>query len=107
VFAPWYWAKAADGTDEFPEGSGIRYRDRFDADGSRLVEEMWREGHEAEVVSQSLRCYAPADMRLLVEGTGLRLATIEPYSDESYARACPLDDAMLYLARLDDDVSGA
>jgi SAM-dependent methyltransferase len=103
VFAPWYWAKAAGGTDEFPEGSGVWYRDTFDADGSRLVEEMWREGHEQDVVSQSLRCYAPVDVRLLVEGTGLRLANIEPYSDESYARACPLNEAMMYLARLVHD----
>jgi SAM-dependent methyltransferase len=103
VFAPWYWAKAAGGTDEFPEGSGVWYRDTFDADGSRLVEEMWREGHEHDVVSQSLRCYAPADVRLLVDGTGLRLASVEPYSDESYTSAAPLNEAMMYLAKLVPD----
>jgi hypothetical protein len=103
VFTPWYWAKAAGGTEEFPEGSGVWYRDTFDADGSRLVEEMWREGHEHDVVSQSLRCYAPADVRLLVDGTGLRLASVEPYSDESYTSAAPLNEAMMYLAKLVPD----
>jgi hypothetical protein len=42
-------------------------------------------------------------MRLLVEGIALRLTNLEPYMDESSARACRLDEAMMYLARLDND----
>jgi hypothetical protein len=42
-------------------------------------------------------------MRLLVEGIALRLTNLEPYMDESYARACRLGEAMVYLARLDND----
>jgi SAM-dependent methyltransferase len=100
VFTPWYWAKAAGTKEEFPEGSGVWYLDRFDVEGSRMIEKMWREGQEDLVLEQSLRCYAPVDLRLVIAGTGLDLATVEPYVDESYGRSCPLDEAMLYLAKL-------
>ena len=100
ILTPSYWAKAAGGEEEFPEGSGVHYRDGFDANGSRMFEDMWRDGHEDDVVTQSLRCYSPADLRLLLQGTGLELTAVEPFKDESYTRACPLETAMLYLARL-------
>jgi hypothetical protein len=92
--------RSGGGTEEFPPGSGVCYRDRFDPEGSRMIEDMWRMGDEGALVSQTLRCYSPADLRLLLEGTNLRLAAIEPYADESYTKACPLDEAMLYLTRL-------
>jgi SAM-dependent methyltransferase len=100
ILTPWYWAKAAGGEEEFPEGSGVRYRDGFDPIGSRMFEEMWREGYEDDVVTQTLRCYSPADLRLLLEGTTLVLDTVEPYEDETYGSAAPLAEAMLYLAKL-------
>jgi SAM-dependent methyltransferase len=100
ILTPWYWSKAAGNEEEFPEASGIRYRDRFDVEGSRMVEDMWRDGREDDVVTQSLRCYAPADLRLLLEGSGLELSAVEPHRDQWYGETCALDDAMLYLARL-------
>ena len=100
VLTPWFFAKAAGGEEEFPEGSGVRYRAGFDADGSRMTEQMWRSDHEEDVVTQSLRCYSPADLRLLLEGTGLALTTVESYVDQWYAESCPLENAMLYLAKL-------
>jgi SAM-dependent methyltransferase len=100
VFSPWYWAIAGGEKEEFPEGSGVWYRDSFDTEGSRMVEEMWRGGHEDLVVTQSLRCYAPADLRLLIAGTGLDLALVEPYGDETYGQPASLAEAMLYLAKL-------
>lgn len=100
IFTPWYWAKAAGNEEEFPPGTGVRYLDGFDAEGSRMTERMWREGHEDSAVTQSLRCYSPADLRLLLEGTGLSLDVVEPYEDESYGTSCPMADAMLYLAKL-------
>jgi hypothetical protein len=68
-----------------------------------MEEHMWRDGHEGEAVVQSLRCYAPADLRLLLATTDLRLASIEPYEDETYGNQVPLVDAMLYLAKLELD----
>ena len=100
ILTPWYFAKTAGNEEEFPEGSGISYREGFDAEGSRMTERMWRTGHEDDAVTQSLRCYAPADLRLLLEGTDLDLVEIEPYTDQWYEEAAALGDAMVYLAKL-------
>jgi SAM-dependent methyltransferase len=100
VFVPWYWAGQAGNEEEFPTGSGVRYLDGFDAAGCRMTERMWRLGHEDAGVIQSLRCYSPADLRLLLEGTGLSVIDVEPFTDETYGEPCELADAMLYLAVL-------
>jgi hypothetical protein len=65
-----------------------------------MTERMWRAGHEADAVTQSLRCYAPADLRLLLEGTDLDLVEIEPYTDQWYGEPAALGDAMVYLAKV-------
>jgi SAM-dependent methyltransferase len=100
ILTPWYFAKTAGNEEEFPEGSGIRYLEGYDADGSRMTERMWRTGREDDVVTQSLRCYAPADLRLLLEGTALDLVEVEAYSDQWYGEPISLDAAMVYLAKL-------
>jgi SAM-dependent methyltransferase len=100
VMVPWYWVRQVGHEEEFPTGSGVHYLDGFDAEGSRMTERMWRVGHEDDAVTQSLRCYSPADLRLLLGGTGLTLVGIEPFTDERYGEPCELADAMLYLARL-------
>jgi SAM-dependent methyltransferase len=100
VMTPWYWARQAGNEEEFPTGSGVRYFDGFDAEGCRMTERMWRVGHESDAVTQSLRCYSPADLHLLLEGTGLSVIDIEPFSDEGYGEPCELTAAMLYLATL-------
>jgi SAM-dependent methyltransferase len=82
ILTPWYFAKTAGNEEEFPEGSGVRYLEGYDAEGNRMTERMWRTGHEDDAVTQSLRCYAPADLRLLLEGTDLALVEIEPYTDQ-------------------------
>ena len=53
-----------------------------------------------DAVTQSLRCYSPADLRLLLEGTGLFVLDVEPFTDETYGEPCELVDAMRYLATL-------
>lgn len=100
VLTPWYFVKAAGNEEEFPEGTGIRYRDDFDAEGCRMTEAMWREGQEDEVLTQSLRCYSPADLRLLLEGTNLDLDGFEPYEDQWYGTPCAIEAAMVYLTKL-------
>ena len=100
VLTPWFLSKTSGDEEEFPEGSGIRYREGFDADGNSMTEQMWRAGHEADVVTQSLRCYSPADLRLSLEGTDLALAEVEPYSDQWHGEPCALEAAMVYLAKL-------
>jgi SAM-dependent methyltransferase len=100
VLVPWYWAGRAGNEEEFPTGSGVRYLDGFDSGGCRMTERMWRVGQEDDAVTQSLRCYSPADLRLLLEGTGLSVVGVEPFTDEGYSEPCELADAMLYLATL-------
>lgn len=76
-------------------------RSDFDADGSRLVQSIWPVGEdESQAVTQSLRCYSPADFRLLLEGTGFVLQTLEPYESEDHEKRVPLKQAMLYLTKL-------
>jgi SAM-dependent methyltransferase len=100
ILTPWHFAKTAGNEEEFPEGSGIRYLEGYDAERSRMTEQMWRAGDEADVIMQSLRCYSPADLRLLLEGTYLELAGIEPYTDQWYEEPAAIEDAMVYLAKL-------
>ena len=100
ILTPWYFARTAGNEEEFPEGSGIRYREGYDVEDSRMTEQMWRVGEEGDVVTQSLRCYAPADLRLLLEGTDLDLVEIEPYADQWYGEPAAIEDAMVYLAKL-------
>ena len=98
VYAPWHFAN--DNGEVSREGN-VMYRSDFDADGSRLEESIWPVGEdESQAVTQSLRCYSPADLRLLLEGTGLALDTIEAYESEGHEKRVPLQQAMLYLAKL-------
>lgn len=101
VLAPWYWIKVTGTEEEFPNGSGVYYEEGFDAEGCRMVERMWQGGHEDAAVSQSLRCYTPEDLRLLLEATHLSLVAIEPYADQTHQDRVPLDKAMLYLCKLE------
>lgn len=103
VYTPWYWAAAAGREQHFGDGSARRYG--FDADASRMLDRWWPEGREAEAVTQSLRAYSPADLRLLLEGTGLVMGRIEEGGawDETtrvWRERAPLEAALSYVARL-------
>jgi hypothetical protein len=102
INTPWYWAKASGrqmATSTFARQYG------FDADGSRMLDHWWPAGRRAEQVTQSLRCYSPQDLRLLLEGTGLVLAQVEPagavdYEAGTYTPSVPLEQAMQFRALL-------
>jgi SAM-dependent methyltransferase len=100
IYTPWYWANAA-GRTMAMGGSGRRYE--FDGRGSRMLDTWWSESEPERVVTQSLRCYAPADLDLLLEGTALRLVNVasggsyDPETGDFDADA-PLERAMCYLA---------
>jgi SAM-dependent methyltransferase len=102
ICTPWYWAAVA-GKEQRIGRVARRYG--FDADGCRMVDHWWPLADEAAMVGQSLRCYSPADLRLLLAGTGLALTTVEPggtidaTTGEWVARA-PLARAMTYVAVL-------
>ena len=99
VFTPWHAARSAGWQMQVGQA---RRRYAFDAEGCRWLDE-W--SHNGESVTQSLRCYSPADLRLLLEGTGLRLAEIVPggkmdYTTVRFIPQASLGEAMSYIAVL-------
>lgn len=103
VFTPWYWASVA----------GIRHQQpgwvreySFDGEGCRMLDTWWSSEQPDYRVTQSLRCYSPADLRLLTEGTGLRLSEVvsQGMFDQAariFKPKVPLEQAMTYLAVLE------
>jgi SAM-dependent methyltransferase len=105
VFTPWPWLREAGKTEHVAAASATRRGD-FDPVGSRFIDRWWKDGDEANCVTESIRCYAPADLRLLLEGTGLKIGLIEvgdapfdPASDTGDMRS-PLWDARSYFVQL-------
>lgn len=85
-------------------------RCHFDPRHSRWIDEWVPVEHPAEALAQSIRCYSPADLALLLEGTGLALREIEvagealdigtPGSDQRITISPALLEAWSYLAVL-------
>jgi hypothetical protein len=51
----------------------LHERTTFDQVTCTATDTWWPAGREDEAISQTLRCYTPADLALLLEGTGLEL----------------------------------
>ena len=103
MYTPWYWAAAAGRRASV--GNDYSHSYEFDADGSRMVSTCWRTGEDHDARSQTLRCYGPADLRLLLPGTGLVLEGIKPlgawYPEEMRWDAdAPLGQAQSWYAKL-------
>jgi SAM-dependent methyltransferase len=102
VFVPWFWAQLAMAdapARHWKSGTAVGRWD-FDADQCRLVGPMWREDAPGEECVQAMRCYSPADLRLLLKGSGLHLTSVQPFNNERYEQRTLLLQAMLYIARL-------
>jgi len=102
VSTPWY-AAAVDGRGWTVGQAERRYN--FDADGCRWLDAWWPSGQQEQAVQQSLRCYSPADLRLLVEPTGLQLQHVQPggtvdWTQGTWLPVVPLGKAMNYVAQL-------
>ena len=93
VFNPAWWAKLPSEVKTHEE-YGAQQQTTFDDRASRFVDRWWPIGDEARAIAQSIRCYAPVDLSLLLEGTGMRLVGL----DEDAAR--PLSEAYSYRAVL-------
>jgi SAM-dependent methyltransferase len=82
VYNPIVWA-GWNGEHELLQanpGAGYRHelqqRTAFDPVTSTAVDTWWDTAEPEHRISQRLRCYSPADLRLLLEGTGLELAGV-------------------------------
>lgn len=100
VYTPWYWARHAEFTRDT---GGYTQTYGFDADGCRMLDTYapLRE----EPFTQALRCYSPADLRLLLAGTGLKLEEMWPggsYDPRAgiFHPETPLGECMTYVALL-------
>ena len=102
IGTPWY-AASVDGRGWKVGQAERRYN--FDADGCRWLDTWWPIDHPEQQVQQSTRCYSPADLRLLVESTGLQLQQVKPggtmdWEQRKWLPSVPLGKAMGYLAQL-------
>ncbi|MCH2021729.1 MAG: class I SAM-dependent methyltransferase [Saprospiraceae bacterium] len=98
-----YWGGVARGKS-MDLGNCMRQYD-FDANNCRLIDQWWRKAYPKNIVNQSLRCYTPADLKLLLEGTGLKLVTIHPggkidYEIPEFIENAPLEEAMTFYVKL-------
>ena len=107
IFPPWFWFRMAGRNETFEfAGRKIARRYGFDPEGCRSIDRWWPADDESQAAIQSTRCYSPADLRLLLEGTGLQITGTEakaamPFPSGLWARPTPLDEAWSYLVKLE------
>lgn len=104
VFSPWWWIRQA-GTEERDEKRGLMRGYDFDPIGGRFLDQWWPIGDKSQLITQTVRCYTPADFILLIEGTGLAVEIVAVdgntfRADESSTVAHPLWDAFSYVVKL-------
>ncbi len=103
IYTPWYWTAVSGQKMDFGK---IKRKYSFDAKECCMLDTWWLEGEEDKSVTQKLRCYSPVDMDLLLQGIGLKIASIEPgggikdYKTLEYEEKVSLDKAMSYRVKL-------
>jgi SAM-dependent methyltransferase len=102
VYTPWYWQNMAGRMMQF--GQACR-RYGYDAGGQRMLDTWWAAGNSGDEVTQSLRCYTPAEFEALAANSGLRLVEITPGGAVDpeqgvFRHSVPLAEAMSYTALL-------
>lgn len=103
VFTPWFWANQAAGVI-FPIGEAIREYG-FDAAKCTVNDTWCLKDNPSLKTTQRLRCYSPAELALLLEGSGLTILENFPggfvdYGSGTYIPEVPLHQAMSYITRL-------
>lgn len=104
IYSPWYWSRVSGTEMSFDT---VKRRYEFIAKDSRMIDRWWMLGNEEQNVAQSLRCYSPADLKLLLRDTGLFLVEDEilpggavDYEAGTYEESVPLDKCMQYTVKL-------
>jgi SAM-dependent methyltransferase len=103
IGSTWFWARAAG--KEIDLGGAMRAYD-FDCRGSRLIDKWWLPENPDEVYFQSLRCYTPADLEMLLIGSKLNLLEIMPagtidFEIMEFVEQAELENAMTYFVLLE------
>jgi cyclopropane fatty-acyl-phospholipid synthase-like methyltransferase len=105
IYTPWYWSKVAGHHMKF---NSIERQYDFEYKECRMLDHWWCSNDKHQIVTQSLRCYSPADLNLILRDTGLKIETIESggsldYDTMKYSETVPLREAMTYLVKLVKD----
>lgn len=105
VFSPWKWARAAGEIDHEQYLVDLANLTDYDPLTSHFSDRWWPVDKESEALDQFGRCYTPADLLLLAEGTGLvvermELDGAELRTDQRNSTTHPLWDAWEYQAVL-------
>lgn len=93
-----------------PESVKMNRRCHFDPLNCRWVDEWEPVDEPDKALAQTVRCYTPADLRLLLEGTNLRLKRLEvngkalDFQSGSIVTSGPLMEEYSYLVQLEADV---
>ena len=96
VFNPGWWARQSSETSRIDEYDAYQRTVYVGLQG-RFVDRWWSKEDESDALEQSVRCYSPPDLSLLLEGSGLTLERIEV---QGSADAQDFDAAYSYLAIL-------
>ncbi|HSM25698.1 MAG TPA: hypothetical protein VK856_12605, partial [Anaerolineaceae bacterium] len=77
----------------------------FDVEKCCMIDTWWHKNEPSKKTSQQLRCYSPADLKLLLNSIGLKMQEIYPggavnYETGEYLAEVPLHQAMTYKVRL-------
>jgi len=103
IMTPWYWSQANGQTMTFGEA---QRRYDFDAEMCRMLDTWWHTDSPEDKITQSLRCYSPADLRLLLQNTELQVINIAEtggavdYATGNYSPHVDLNQAMSYVAKI-------
>jgi SAM-dependent methyltransferase len=104
VFSAWWWSRRA-GTKDHKLPNFVQRYD-FDPLRCRFIDTWHRLNRESEAITESIRCYTPADLLLLLEPTGLKLEYAEvngqqlDLTTDNCSITHPLWESWKYLVKL-------
>lgn len=103
IYTPWFWKKVAGQEMQVTEKLKRKYD--FDVETCRMLDSWWDENEASAVMTQSLRCYSPVDLQLLLQNHKLTLINCDPggsmdYVNWKYTEKAPMQQAQTYLAKL-------
>lgn len=106
IYTPWYWAAVSGRKMEF---ENFKRKYDFNPKKCRMLDSWWEKGKKDKKVTQSLRCYSPADFKLLLKDSNLKIRSITPnggvnnYKKMKFVEKAVLINAFSYRVFLEKD----